>query len=68
MRIKKRFCFLLIAVFFIFNCFSVYAVGVGPAKTIINFQPNYEFSIDYMVVGVSPEQKLEIYEIGRAHV
>lgn len=65
MKTKKRFVLIaLFAVFFIFNCFSVYALGIGPAKTELDFQPNYEFSVDYMVVGIPPEQKLEVYAKG----
>lgn len=66
MEDKKRLVLFLIAfaVFCIFNCFSAYAVGVGPALTRINFQPNLEFSVDYIVVGVGGDQELEIYSRG----
>ena len=66
MKIKKRFFILeiLIIGFFIFSSFSVYALGMGPAKTEVNFVPNYEFSVDYIIVDVSSNQELEVYAEG----
>jgi hypothetical protein len=66
MKIKKRFVLIaLFAIFFVFNSFSVYAaLGLGPAKREVNFAPNYEFSVDYILVGVPSNQKLEVYAKG----
>lgn len=66
MKIKKRFFILeiLIIGLFIFSSFSVYALGMGPAKTEVSFVPNYEFSIDYIVIDIPSNQELEVYAKG----
>jgi len=66
MEDKKRFVLFLITFFVacMFNCFNVSAVGLGPAVTRVNFQPNLEFSVDYMVIDVPSDQKLEVYAEG----
>lgn len=39
-------------------------IGMTPALVDINFEPGYKFSVDFSVLGVNPEQKIEIYTKG----
>ncbi|MBM3234286.1 hypothetical protein FJZ19_04305 [Candidatus Pacearchaeota archaeon] len=64
MNAKRGFiaCILLLS---LLECYSVAAsLGVGPASTYVNFQPNINFSVNFFVRGPAPEQKIGLYATG----
>ncbi len=62
---KKRGAIILFfAVFFILNLNWVYAVGLSPAITNINFKPGLVTSIKYTVYEENPEREIEISATG----
>jgi hypothetical protein len=59
---KKSLFFIVFFVFVFFGCVNVYALGLTPAKVIVNFQPDSEFDVKFTVLGSG--KPLKVYADG----
>ena len=69
MNSKRRGMFLIIFYVFFLILTAIpknaeATIGMTPALVDINFEPGYKFLVNFNVLGVSPEQKIEIYTKG----
>lgn len=65
MELKKRVLFLLFGAVLIFNICNVYAgLGITPATTKVDFQPNMSFLVNFNVLSASPGTNLMVYADG----
>ena len=64
MSIKRLIQFLLVIIVVVLLTKTSYALGIGPARVDINFNPGLETSIEYTVLEENPKKELEIYAEG----